>query len=50
VQGIENEEFLYGILFQWCTEGRFEGSNFPLKFHSFDRAKPNSQFCGKYTM
>jgi hypothetical protein len=35
---------------QWCTEegGVLGGFKPPLKFRSFDKAEPNSQFCGKY--
>jgi hypothetical protein len=33
---------------QWCTDGGGSGVQTSLKFQSFDKAGPNSQFRGKY--
>jgi hypothetical protein len=36
---------------QWCTELRGVGlTPPPPKFQSFDKAEPNSRFCGKYIL
>jgi hypothetical protein len=35
-------------LTQWRTEGGWGFTPLPLKFRSFDKAEPNSQFRGKY--
>jgi hypothetical protein len=33
---------------QWRTEGGVWGVQTPQKLRNFDKADPNSQFCGKY--